>query len=204
MQKRRGSHAEGAGRERWYCDTMSPCGSCQIASGRAFKGTPGMGRLPSTRDACAGTAVTGMSGLSGTATGQAAGAFGVHAVGVFGDGAGLQTRLPAIVGDLSDGSHVTLERTWMVSRTTGDGGSVRIVGVVALRRNVAESRRNSTVARSSALFRSAWRSIRPTMRESRCAAVVFFDGSGDGAGEAAGGATGDAALAGRRPWGSGM
>jgi len=81
MQKRRGSHAEGAGRERWYCDTMSPCGSCQIASGRAFKGTPGMGRLPSTRDACAGTAVTGMSGLSGTATGQAAGAFGVHAVG---------------------------------------------------------------------------------------------------------------------------
>jgi hypothetical protein len=75
-----------------------------------------MGKLPSTRDAFgfAGTAVTCMSGLSGMATGQTAGAFGVHAVGVFGEGIGLQTRLPGVLGEIlafSDGSHVTLDRT---------------------------------------------------------------------------------------------
>lgn len=187
MQKRRGSDMEGAGRERWYCETMRPCGSCQTARGCAFKGTPRMGTLPSNRDAFAGTAVTGMSGLSGTATGQAVGAFGVHAVGVFGEGAGLQTRLKGVLGEiLGLSSHVTLDRTWIVSRTTGDGGSVKIVGVVALRRNNADSRKNSEVARSSALFRSAWRSMRPTLRESRWAARAFFDGSGELSGEGAG------------------
>lgn len=176
---------EGVGRERWYCDTMRPCGSCQIARGRAFNGTPGTGKLPpSTRDACAGTAVTRTSGLTGTATGQTAGAFGVHAVGVLGEGDGLQTRLPGVVGDiLGLSSHVTLERTWIVSSTTGDGGSVKIVGVVALRRKNAGSRKASAAARSSARLRSAWRSMRPTMRESRLAASAFFDGSGDGSRE---------------------
>lgn len=161
-----------------------------------------MGTLPRTLDAFAGTAVTGMSGLSGTATGQAAGAFGVHAVGVFGEGAGIHTRLPGVLGEclaFSDASHVTLDRTWIVSRTTGDGGSVKIVGVVALRRNDADSRKNSEVARSSARCRSAWRSMRPTLRESRLAARALFDCSGEGSGD-----TEAPALARAEPAGTGL
>jgi hypothetical protein len=108
--------------------------------------------------------------------------FGVHAVGVFGEDIGLQTRLPGVLGECR-ASHVTLDRTWIVSSTTGDDGSVRIVGVVALRRNDGDSRKNSVVARSSALFRSAWRSMRATLRESFCAARARFDGSGDISGD---------------------